>query len=92
MGVKRQLASIRENFGEMLMAGASLARKYAVQSTQAPQPVEVRIHFLRAVKTKLPKGKYVMMLTQYESLGGSPIGWSKVGTYGTCVQSYWVLV
>ena len=92
MGVKRQVASIRENFGDMLTAGASLARKYAVQSTQAPQPVEVRIHFLRAVKTKLPKGKYVMMLTQYESLGGSPIGWSKVGTYGTCVQPYCALV
>ena len=62
-----------------------MARKYGVQSTYAPQPVEVRIHFLRAVKTKLPKGQYVMMLTQYESLGGNPIGWSKVGTYGTYV-------
>ena len=82
IGVKRQLVSIHERFGEILIAGASLARKYGVQSTHAPQPVEVRVHFLRAVKMKLPKGKYVMMLTQYESLGGNPIGWSKVGTYG----------
>ena len=81
-GVKRQLISIQERFGEILIAGASLARKYGVQSTYAPQPVEVRVHFLRALKTKLPKGKYVMMLTQYENLGGNPIGWSKVGAYG----------
>lgn len=37
---------------------------------------------MRAVKTKLPKGAYVLMLTQYESLGGKPLAWSKYGLYG----------
>ena len=37
---------------------------------------------LRAVKTKLPKGLYLLMVTMYESLGGEPLGWSHYGLYG----------
>ncbi len=51
----------------------------AIVITYLPQ---MRIHMLRAVKTKLPKGAYVVMLTQYESLGGRPLTWSSVGLYG----------
>jgi hypothetical protein len=50
--------------------------------TNLPQPVEFRIRFLRSIKTKLPKGAYLIMITQYESLGGRPLAWSKIGTYG----------
>ena len=42
----------------------------------------MRIHHLRAVKNKLPKGAYVLMLTQYDRLGGQPLSWSKIGAYG----------
>jgi hypothetical protein len=48
----------------------------------SPQPVEFRIHLLRAVKNKLPKGCYVLMLTQYDSLGGRPLSWSRIGANG----------
>jgi hypothetical protein len=37
---------------------------------------------MRAVKNKLPKGAYVMMLSQYESLGGHPLTWSQIGPTG----------
>ena len=47
-----------------------------------PQPIEVRIHLLRAVKTKLRKGSYVLMLTQFDSLGGRPLSWSQIGVNG----------
>jgi hypothetical protein len=81
-GIKKQAATIRERYGDISTAGSSLTRLYSVQSTYAPQPVELRMHMLRAVRSKLSKGKYVLMLTQYESLGGKPIGWSKVSEYG----------
>jgi hypothetical protein len=42
----------------------------------------MRIHLLHAVKTKLPKGLYVLMLTQYDSLGGRPLSWSGIGSNG----------
>lgn len=37
---------------------------------------------MRAVKSKLRKGAYVMMLSQHESLGGKVLWWSKIGPYG----------
>lgn len=37
---------------------------------------------MRAVKNKLSKGSYVVMLTQYNRLGGQPMVWSKSGAYG----------
>lgn len=43
---------------------------------------QIRIHLLRAVKNKLRKGAYVMMLTQYDSLGGHPLSWSQIGVNG----------
>jgi hypothetical protein len=83
-GVKKQNASIKENFGELLYNNNSLSRSATVQSKLLPQPIEIRIHMLRAVKTKLPKGIYVVMLTQLDSLGGKSIKWSKNkgGGYG----------
>lgn len=42
----------------------------------------MRIHMLRGVKNKLPKGAYALMLTQYESLGGHPVSWSNLDACG----------
>jgi hypothetical protein len=42
----------------------------------------MKIRNLRACKNKLPKGAYVLMLTQYDQLGGNPLIWSKLGSYG----------
>lgn len=42
----------------------------------------MRVHLLRAAKNKLPKGAYVLLLTQYDHLGGSPLSWSQLGPYG----------
>ena len=43
-GLKRQMVAIQERFGDVLIAGASLARRYGMQSPHAPQPIEVRIY------------------------------------------------
>ena len=88
IGIKRQAATIKEHFGDVSAAGSSQSLQYRVQSRHVPQPVEMRIHFFRALKDKLPKGKYVLMLSQYERLGGKPIGWSKVSKYGK-PQAQW---
>lgn len=34
------------------------------------------------MKNKLPKGVYVLMLTQYDSIGGRPLSWSRIGANG----------
>ena len=85
IGIKRQKASITEKFGNVQVSGS---RQYGVQSTYAPQPVQMYVHFVRALKDKVPKGEYLVMLSQYESLGGQLVSWSKVRTHGTYVFMY----
>lgn len=94
--VAKQQATIVENFGKLFFREDTLSRKYHIFSSLIPQPVEFRIHLLRAVKTKLPKGPYVMMLSQMDALGGSrAIGWSKAGMTGIgdirpgCTKSFY---
>lgn len=80
--VQRQGALLGEVFGELDQhSQMSMARKMFVKSVQLPQPVEVRVHLMRAVKNKLPKGAYCIMLTQYDSLGGHALAWSKLGSH-----------
>ena len=81
--VRRQNVKLGEVFGNLdTHTQESLARKMYVKSTALPQPVEMHVRFMRAVKSKLPKGAYVVMLSQYESLGGRPLAWSQIGSYG----------
>jgi hypothetical protein len=42
----------------------------------------MRIHLMRAVKNKLSKGSYALMLTQYDSIGGHPLSWSHLAACG----------
>jgi hypothetical protein len=79
-GLTSQLGEIREKFG--VLTADKAARMYDVVSSQKPHPIEMRVHLLRAVKNKLPKGAYVLMLTQYDRLGGMPLTWSKIGSFG----------
>jgi hypothetical protein len=78
----RQQAALSEKHGQQLSGDPSISRRFEVQWTVAPQPVEMRVHVMRAVKNKLPKGSYVVMLTQYDRLGGRPLVWSVSGGYG----------
>lgn len=80
--INYQNATAKERFGDLIVGKESLGRQLDVYSNTAPQPLELRIHFLRAVKTKLPKGAYVVMATQFESLGGKALWWSKIGPCG----------
>lgn len=81
-GVRNQEAAIVESYGEMRAHDDSIARRFLTFSKMLPQPLEVRVHLMRAVKTKLPKGVYAIMLTQFDSLGGKPLNWSRVGATG----------
>lgn len=80
--VQRQGAVLGEVFGELdAHSQQAMARKMYVKSTLLPQPVEFRVHVLRAVKNKLPKGAYTLMVTQYDTLGGHALSWSTIGSH-----------
>lgn len=80
--VRRQGAALVEAFGAVREGGASLSRRLALRSESLPQPLEIRVHCLRAVKEKLPRGAYVVMASMFQSLGGQPLAWTRLATNG----------
>eukprot|EP00696_Hemimastix_kukwesjijk_P018737 gnl/Hemi2/7696_TR2651_c0_g1_i1.p1 gnl/Hemi2/7696_TR2651_c0_g1~~gnl/Hemi2/7696_TR2651_c0_g1_i1.p1 ORF type:complete len:1080 (-),score=411.10 gnl/Hemi2/7696_TR2651_c0_g1_i1:189-3428(-) len=50
-------------------------RVYKIEYEATPQPAEVRLHMLRAVKDKCMEGRYVVLVSMCEHLGGEPLHW-----------------
>lgn len=80
--LEKKHSILKEEVGDLEQGKESIGRRFKIDWTLAPQPIEMRVHTLRAAKNKLPKGAYCLMLTQYDRLGGRPLCWSKLGAYG----------
>lgn len=77
-----QKAHFTEKYGVVQPGQLATGRRFIINWDYEPQPIEMRIHLMRAVKNKLPPGNYCLLLTPYERLGGNPIQWSKLGFQG----------
>ena len=53
-------------------------RAYSVEWSRAPQPVALHLKSLRAVRDKLPRGKYLIHVMLFDRLGGNSLCWSKL--------------
>ncbi|KAK7232951.1 DNA-binding transcription factor [Aureococcus anophagefferens] len=80
--VEKQRGTIRERYGYVEPGGKVGGRRYAVNWDLIPRPIEIRVHGLRAVKDKLPKGTYVIMVSMQDRLAGRPLRWTKTHSYG----------
>jgi len=76
-----QHALVSEKYGK-LIPGRAGARQLRIEWHKLPQPLEIRVSKLRAVKSKLPNGRYVLLATLYDRLGGNPLKWTKIGFGG----------
>lgn len=85
---RAQQATVTERFGT-LEPGRAGARKLRVQWDRLPQPLEIHVHRVRAVKDKAPKGNYVLLATPYDRLGGEPLQWSKLARGGGLEEDQW---
>lgn len=82
--LQQQQGVVQERYGSLLpdqRRGAG-TRELRVEWRGLPQPVEIQVSKIRAVKNKLPSGRYVLLCTMYDRLGGAPLRWSKVGKAG----------
>lgn len=79
--LQQQQGYIRETFGSISTSSSVAARRYRVNWELLPKPVEVRIHMVRAVKDRLPRGRYVFLLSMQNRLSGRPLRWSKIHSY-----------
>lgn len=72
----------REELGVDLTNKNSLNRSFQVYTNKFPQPVEFRIRSLKSPRDRIPEGDYAIILTQFDSLGGRPLYWTKLGGIG----------
>eukprot|EP00634_Sargassococcus_sp_CCMP2135_P004279 CAMPEP_0198654318 /NCGR_PEP_ID=MMETSP1467-20131203/7634_1 /TAXON_ID=1462469 /ORGANISM="unid. sp., Strain CCMP2135" /LENGTH=1207 /DNA_ID=CAMNT_0044390303 /DNA_START=292 /DNA_END=3918 /DNA_ORIENTATION=- len=72
--VAQQRVFFREQFGRT-GDDAIISLKYKSNWEVLPQPIEIRLHVVQAVKDRLPKGQYVVLLSVLDQLGGRPLGW-----------------
>jgi hypothetical protein len=81
--LREQGGQVHNNFGALERADAGAVgrgRRFKVDWSHAPRVVRLRFDLLRAVKNKLPRGRYVVMATLYDRLGGHPLRWSRLDT------------
>ncbi|KAJ8020621.1 hypothetical protein HOLleu_40259 [Holothuria leucospilota] len=84
--LKRSLAKrkgeIKTMYGDLMMAdgeyGGSKGRRWKVDWNKSPQPIQIKLKCLRGVKDKLPSGRYVLMVSLYDRLGGHVLRWSRL--------------
>ena len=75
--LQAQAGRVREVFGELRPGETPGGRRFRVDWLGVPQPIEIRLHCVRAVRDRLPRGSYVMLSSMAERLGGRVMRWRK---------------
>ncbi|CAH3160843.1 unnamed protein product [Porites lobata] len=73
---------VKAMYGDLILAdgqyGGSKGRRWKVDWNRTPQPIQIKLKCLRGVKDKLPAGRYVLMVSLYDRLGGHVLKWSNL--------------
>ena len=80
--LKARKADVTAAYGQLDVQGGLIGnvqgRRFRIDWDSAPQPMQIHIDALRGVKDKAPSGKFVVVVSQYNTLGGSPMRWSNL--------------
>ncbi|XP_064652604.1 uncharacterized protein LOC135503146 [Lineus longissimus] len=80
--LEHRKGEVKTMYGDLQVAdgqyGGSKGRRWKVDWENTPQPIQVKLKCLRGVKDKLPAGRYVLMVSLYNRLGGNVMRWSKL--------------
>jgi len=68
---------LKEKFGRLKASQTSGARRYALMWDRIPQPIEIRVHMMKSVSSKLRRGNYCLLVSMYSRLGGHKMSWTK---------------
>nr|XP_029518525.1 orofacial cleft 1 candidate gene 1 protein [Oncorhynchus nerka] len=82
--LRERKGEVIAKYGEMTEASSAAESPWArepglgwqVEWSQSPQPMEVRVRCLRAVRDKLPRGLYSLSVALHSRLGGPALTWS----------------
>eukprot|EP00002_Diphylleia_rotans_P009503 TRINITY_DN1981_c0_g1_i2.p1 TRINITY_DN1981_c0_g1~~TRINITY_DN1981_c0_g1_i2.p1 ORF type:complete len:724 (-),score=115.89 TRINITY_DN1981_c0_g1_i2:133-2304(-) len=56
----------------------TVGHRWKVEWDLAPQPVQIRVEQIRGIRNKVPKGRYIVLVSLYDRLGGNPLRWSNI--------------
>ncbi|XP_041102642.1 orofacial cleft 1 candidate gene 1 protein homolog [Polyodon spathula] len=80
--LKKHQGDVIANYGELTetkpRSDRMRGKKWKVEWSKRPQPVEILLWCLRGVKDKLPQGSVTLKVSLYNRLGGYALYWSKV--------------
>ena len=73
---------VKSLYGDLVIAdeqyGGARGRRWRVEWTETPQPIQVKINCIRGLKDKIPVGRYSLMISLYDRIGGHPMQWSNL--------------
>ncbi|KAL5249152.1 hypothetical protein ACHWQZ_G018108 [Mnemiopsis leidyi] len=80
--LKTRKAEVETMYGDLILAdsqyGGNNGRRWKVDWNKAPQPVQIKLRCLRGIKDKLPGGRYVVLVSMYDRIGGHVMRWSNL--------------
>eukprot|EP00658_Telonema_sp_P-2_P032189 TRINITY_DN23898_c0_g1_i2.p1 TRINITY_DN23898_c0_g1~~TRINITY_DN23898_c0_g1_i2.p1 ORF type:complete len:940 (-),score=247.69 TRINITY_DN23898_c0_g1_i2:62-2881(-) len=86
VALERRKAQIKMYYGDLVesedLADKLKGRYFELDWEMAPQPLELEIHSLRGLRDKLPRGFYVLRVSLFDQLAGSPMVWTELGNLG----------
>lgn len=86
--LEAQESIVKKRFGKLETRMNTDQLSYSVFKVRwnaVPQPIALDFKAMRAVRDRLPNGRYVILTTLYDRLGGEPLFWSEVGLSGADV-------
>lgn len=73
---------VKTFYGDLMTSegqyGGSRGRRWKIDWNRTPQPIQVKLKCLRGVKDKLPAGRFVLIVSLYNRLGGHVMRWSRL--------------
>eukprot|EP00049_Salpingoeca_infusionum_P009417 m.156806 g.156806 ORF g.156806 m.156806 type:complete len:1082 (-) comp14331_c5_seq1:14823-18068(-) len=78
VAVKRRQAEVIATYGSITLedgglysGGGATSRRYRIDWSYAPRPLTINVLGLRGLRDKAPKGRYCIVLSRFDRLGGN---------------------
>jgi len=80
--LKRRKGEVKTYYGDLTLADSRFSghegRRFRVDWSYSPQPIEIKLGRLCGLRNRVPEGKYVIIASLYDKLGGHALRWHKL--------------
>jgi hypothetical protein len=78
----KRKGEVQARYGDLRSArleyGGFQGREWLVEWERTPQPMRLRLDLMRGARDRLPQGRYVLVVSLRDRLGGSELRWSQL--------------